>query len=144
MAIDLTEFAVTVAAAEPAAPDHPAPSPRRAGALIAVAWLPAVIVAAFLPRYVPVFDSWRAQWGELPPLTHALVAAGRLGAWPLALAGAGVAAVLAGGGAGWVRAGLPGRRPVVAALAVTGLVAFAVILAGTLGQVITAPVVPVR
>jgi len=45
---------------------------------------------------------------------------------------------------GNTRAGLPGRRVVVQGLAVAGLVAFALCLAGTLGQIITAPVVPVR
>src|SRR4051794_3718329 len=53
-----------------------APSPRRAAAMIALAWLPALLLAAFLPRFVPVFDRW--HW-ELPPLTHVLMAVGRLG-----------------------------------------------------------------
>jgi hypothetical protein len=109
--------------------------PRRAVAMIAFPWLFAVLLAAFLPRYVSVFDRWPAQWGELPALTHALVSVGRLGTWPIALAGLGLVAVLAGGGAAWVRAGLPGRRAVVLALAAAGLVAC---LVGTLGQVITA------
>ena len=144
MAVDLTDLRRALAAAEPAVRAHPALSPRRAAALIVAAWLPAVIAAASLPGYAPVFDRWPAQWGEPPALTRALIAVGRLGTWPIALAGAGAVAVLAGGGAGWVRAGLSGRRAVVVALAVAGLVAFAVILAGSLGQVITAPVVPVR
>ena len=67
---------------------------------------------------------------------------GRLGVWPVVLAGMGLVAVLAGVGAGWVRAGLPGRRAVVLAIAVAGLVAFVACVAGTLGQIITAPVVP--
>jgi hypothetical protein len=112
--------------------------------MIAFPWLFAVLLAALLPRYVPVFERWPAHWGELPALTRALVSVGRMGAWPIALAGVGLVAVLAGGGAGWVRAGLPGRRAVVLALAAAGLVACVVCLAGTVGQVITAPVVPMR
>jgi hypothetical protein len=119
-------------------------SPQRAAALIAFPWLFAVLLAAFLPRYVPIFDHWPAHWGELPALTHALMSVGRLGAWPIALAGVGLVALLAGGGAGWVRAGLPGRRAVVLALAVAGLVVCVASVVGTLGQVITAPVVPMR
>jgi hypothetical protein len=107
--------------------------------MIAFTWLLAVLLAAFLPRYVPIFDRWPAQWGELPALTHALMAVGRLGAWPIALVGVGLVAVVAGGGAGWVWAGLPGRRAVVLALAVAGLVACVACVVGTLGQVITAP-----
>jgi hypothetical protein len=123
---------------------RPELSPRRAAAMVACPWLFAVLLAAFLPRYVPVFEHWPAHWGELPALTRALMSVGRLGPWPIALAGTGLVAVLAGGGAGWVRAGLPGRRAVVLALAVAGLVACVVCLAGTVGQVITAPVVPMR
>ena len=118
--------------------------PRRAAAMIAFPWLFAGLLAALLPRYVPIFDRWPAEWGELPALTHALMSVGRLGAWPIALAGVGLVAVLAGGGAGWVRAGLPGRRAVVLALAVAGLVACVACLVGTVGQVVTAPVVPMR
>ena len=79
-----------------------------------------------------------------PALTRALISVGRLGAWPIALAGVGLMAVLAGGGAGWVRAGLPGRRAVVLTLAVAGVLTCVACLVGTLGQVITAPVVPLR
>ena len=123
---------------------RPELSPRRAAAMVAFPWLFAVLLAALLPRYVPVFERWPAPWGELPALTRALMSVGRLGAWPIALAGVGLAAVLAVGGAGWVRAGLPGRRAVVLALAAAGLVACVACLAGTVGQVITAPVVPMR
>ena len=112
--------------------------------MIAFPWLLAVLLAAFLPRYIPVFDHWPAHWGELPALTRALMSVGRLGAWPIALVGVGLVTVLACGGAGWVRAGLPGRRAVVLALAVAGLAACVACLAGTLGQIITAPVVPMR
>jgi hypothetical protein len=119
---------------------RPDRSPGRAAAVIALAWLPALVLAAFLPRYVPVFDRWPAQWGESPALARALMWVGRLGVGPILLAGLGVVAVLAGGGASWVRAGLPGRRAVVFALAAAGLGVFVACLAGTLGQVITAPV----
>ena len=123
---------------------RPELSPWRAAAMVAFPWLFAVLLAALLPRYVPIFERWPAHWGELPALTRALMSVGRLGAWPIALAGVGLAAVLAVGGAGWVRAGLPGRRAVVLALAAAGLVACVACLAGTVGQVITAPVVPMR
>src|SRR2546425_800995 len=83
------------------------PSPRRAAAMIALAWLPALVVAAGLPRFVPTYDRWRR---ELPPLTEALMSVGRLGAGPIVLAGAGIVAVLAAVGFGWVWAGLPCRR----------------------------------
>lgn len=112
--------------------------------MIASTWSLAVVLVVFLPRYVPVFDRWPAEWGELPALTRALMSVGRLGVWPIALAGAGLVAVLAGGGAAWVRAGLPGRWAVVLAVALAGLVACVACLAGTLGPVITAPVVPMR
>src|SRR5689334_21011699 len=75
-------------------------TPRRAAVAIAGAWLPAVVLAACLPRYVPVFDRWPAAWGEPPALTHALVAVGRLGAGPVALAGLGRAAGPGGCGPG--------------------------------------------
>lgn len=135
---------MTIASTDRVVRARPVLRPRRAAAMIAVPWLFAVLLAAFLPRYVPVFDRWPAQWGELPALTHALMSVGRVGTWPIALAGVGLAAVLAGGGAGWVRAGLPGRRPVVLAVATAGLAACVACLAGTLGQVITAPVGPMR
>ena len=115
-------------------------TPRLAAVVIACAWLPAVVLAAFLPRYVPVFDRWPAAWGELPALTHVLMAVGRLGVWPIALAAVGLVAVLAGGGAGWVRAGLPGRRAVALAFAAAGLGALAVFMAGALGPLLTARV----
>src|SRR4051794_19256413 len=104
---------MAVVSTERAVHARPELSPRRAAAVIALPWLLAVLLAAFLPRWVPVFDRWPARWGELPALTHALMAVGRLGVWPVALAGAGLAAALAGLGAGWARAGLPGRRAVV-------------------------------
>jgi hypothetical protein len=112
--------------------------------MIAFPWLFAVLLAAFLPRYVPIFDHWPAHWGEVPTLTRALMSVGRLGVWPIALAGVGLVAVLAGGGAVWVRARLPGRRAVVLVLAVAGLVVCVACIGGTLGQVITVPVVPMR
>src|SRR5438477_413860 len=55
---------------------RPGSSPRRATAMIALAWLPAIILAASLPRFVPTFDHWPR---ELPPLTLALMPVGRLG-----------------------------------------------------------------
>jgi hypothetical protein len=112
--------------------------------MIAFSWLLAVLFAAFLPRYVPIFDRWPAQWGELPDLTHALMSGGRLGVWPIVLAGVGLVAVLAGFGATAVWAGLPSRRAVVLAIAVAGLGVSVAIVVGTLGQVITAQVVPTR
>ena len=39
---------------------QPELSPRRAAAMIAFPWFLAVLLAAFLPRYVPVFDRWPA------------------------------------------------------------------------------------
>ena len=110
------------------------PSPRRAAALIALAWLPALVVAAGLPRFVPVYDRWHS---ELPPLTEALMAVGRLGFWPVVLAGAALVAVLAAAGFGWVRAGLPCRRAAVFALAAAGLGAFASCMAGALWPLLT-------
>jgi hypothetical protein len=134
---------VTIAVTERAVRIQPELSPGRAAAMVAFAWLFAVLLAAFLPRYVPVFDHWPGQWGELPVLTRALMSVGRLGTWPIALAGVGLAAVLAGGAAGWVRTGLPGRRTVVLSLAAAGVLTCAACLAGTIGLVVTAPVVPV-
>lgn len=135
MAVALTDRPVQV---------RPEISPRRAAAMIAFPWLLAVLFAAFLPRYVPIFDRWPARWGELPALTHALVSVGQLGVWPITLAGVGLVTVLTGGGAGWVRAGLPGRRAVVLVIALAGLGVFVACVVGSLGQVITAPVVPMR
>jgi hypothetical protein len=132
---------MAVASTDQAIRARPDPSPRRAAAMIALAWLPAIVAAASLPRFVPTFDRW--HW-ELPPLTHALMSVGRLGFGPIVCAGVGLAALMAGGGAGWVRAGLPGRRAVVLAIAVAGLGVFVACVVGTLGQVITAPVVPMR
>ena len=100
---------MTVTSTDRAVQARPDPSPRRAAALIALAWLPAIIVAASLPRFVPVFDRWR--W-ELPPLTLALMPVGRLGVWQIVLVGVGLVAVLAVISAVWVRAGLPGWRGV--------------------------------
>jgi hypothetical protein len=101
-----------------------------------LAWVPAIIVAAGLPRFVPVFDGWR---GELPPLTLALMPVGRLGIGPIVLAGVGLVAVLVALYVGWVRAGLPGRRVVGFALAAAGLGGFAVFMAAALGPMLTAP-----
>jgi hypothetical protein len=114
-------------------------SPGRAAMLITMAWLPAIVVAAALPRFVHTFDRWPAQW-ELPPLTLALMSVGRMGVWPIVLAGAGLVAVLAGGCAIWVQARLPGRWAVVLALAVAGLGVFLAGMAGVLGPILTAPV----
>jgi hypothetical protein len=114
------------------------PSPRRAASMIALAWLPALVMAAGLPRFVPTFERW--HW-ELPPLTEALMAVGRLGLGPIVLAGVVLVAVLAAIGFGWVRAGLPFRHAVVFALAAAGLGAFAAGMAGTLGPIFTAPVI---
>src|SRR5687767_5119628 len=105
---------MTVASTERAIRARSDPSPRRAAAIIALAWLPAIVVAASLPRFVATFDRW--PW-ELPPLTLALMPIGRLGVGPIVLAGVGLVAVLAGFYAGWARAGLPGRRAVAFALA---------------------------
>jgi hypothetical protein len=126
---------MTVAVAEPA-PARPEPSPRRVAGLIALAWTPALIVAASLPRFVPVFDRWR--W-ELPPLTAALMPVGRLGVGPIVFAGVVLVAILVGGYASWVRAGLPGRRWVGFALAAAGLLALPVLMAAALGPVFLAP-----
>src|SRR2546430_5839217 len=82
---------------------RPSPQPLHAAAMIVLAWLPAIVVAASLPRFVPAFDRWPAHW-ELPALTRALMSLGRQGAGPIVLAGVGLVAVLAGGGAGWVPA----------------------------------------
>jgi hypothetical protein len=101
-----------------------------------LAWVPAVIVAAGLPRFVPVFDRWR---GELPVLTAALMPVARLGVGPVAAAGLGLVAVLVAFYAGWARAGLPGRRAVGFALAAAGLGGFAVFLWAALGPMLTAP-----
>jgi hypothetical protein len=134
------------------APDHPDPesqrskavpclthpSPRRAASMIALAWLPALVIAGGLPRFVPTFERWPV---ELPPLTEALMAVGRLGLGPIALAGVVLVAVMAAIGFGWVRAGLPCRRAVVFALAAAGLGAFVAGMAGTLGPILTAPVI---
>jgi hypothetical protein len=116
---------------------RPELSPLRAAATIALSWLPAILVAASLPRYVPVFDRWRRG---LPALTLALMSVGRLGLGPIVWTGVGVAALLAGGGAGWVRTGLPGRRAVVFALATAGIAAAAVCMLYTLVPIVTAPV----
>jgi hypothetical protein len=127
---------MTVVSADRAVQARLDPSPLRAAAMIALSWLPALVIAAFLPRYVPTFDRWHQ---ELPPLTLALMSIGRLGVWPIVLAGVGLVAVLAGVGAGWVRARLSHRRTVVFALAATGIGLIAVLLAGTLGPIITMP-----
>ena len=116
------------------------PSPGRAATMIALYWAPALVLAAGLPWFVPVFDRWPARWGALPALTRALMSVGQFGVGPIVLAGSGLVAVLAGGGAGWVWAGLPGRRTVVLALAGAGLGALVAGFVGTLGQIITAPV----
>jgi hypothetical protein len=97
--------------------------------MIALAWLPALVVAAGLPRFVPLYGRWHQ---ELPPLTEALMSVGRIGVGPIVLAGAELVAVLAAIGFGWVRAGLPCRRPVLFALAAAGLGVFAAGMAGTL------------
>src|SRR5258707_10450590 len=135
---------MTVSSTDGAVQARPKLSPRRAAATIVFTLLFAVMFAAFLPRYVPIFDRWPASWGEVPALTHALMSIGRLGVWPIVLAGVGLVAVLAGVAAGWIWAGLPCGRAVVLAIAVAGLGAFVACLAGTLGQVITAPVVPMK
>ena len=114
-------------------------SPGRAAATIAASWLFALIFAASLPRYITAFDRWPTRWGELPPLTHALMSIGRLGVWPIVLGGLGLMVVLAGSGAGWVRAGLPGPRVVVSALGLAGIGAGVACFVGTLGQFITLP-----
>jgi hypothetical protein len=126
---------MTVASTDRVVHVRPDPSPRRAAAMIALAWLPAIIAAAALPRFVPVFDRWR--W-DLPPLTVALMPVGRLGVGPIVLAGAGLVAVLAGLYAGWVRAGLPGRRAVAFAFVAAGLGALPVFMAAALGPMLTA------
>jgi hypothetical protein len=127
---------MTAAPTDRAVQARPDPSPRRAAAIIALAWFPAIVAAAALPRFVPTFDRWR--W-ELPPLTLALMPVGRLGVWPIVLAGVGLVAVLAGLYAGWVRIGLPGRRVVAFALAAAGLAALPVFMAAALGPMFTAP-----
>jgi len=128
---------MAVASTDRAVQAQPDLSPRRAAAMIALAWLPAIVAATSLPRFVPIFDRW--HW-ELPPLTHALMSVGRLGFWPIVLLGVGLMALMAAGGAGWVRAGLPGRRAVVLAFAAAGPSSLVVCMAGTLGPILTAPV----
>jgi hypothetical protein len=130
------DASMTVTPTDQALQSRPGPSPRRAAAMIALAWLPALIAAASLPRFVPTFDRW--PW-ELPPLTLALMPVGRLGVWPIVLVGVGLVAVLAGLSAGWARAGLPGRRAVVLGLATAGLGALPVFMAAALGPMLTAP-----
>ena len=110
------------------------PSPQWAAELIALAWLPALIVAAGLPWFVPVYARWNSG---LPPLTEALLAVGRLGFWPIVLAGVALVAFIAAIGYGWARAGLPYHRAVVFALTVAGLGVFAAGLAGTLEPLLT-------
>ena len=127
---------MAVASTEPAVRPSPGPSTRRAAAVIALAWLPAVIVAAGLPRFVPAFDRWR---GELPPLTAALMPVARLGVGPVAAAGLGLVAALVAFYVGWARAGLPGRRAAGFVLAAAGLGGFAVLVAAALGPMLTAP-----
>ena len=102
--------------------------------MIALAWLPAIVAAASLPRFVPIFDRWPR---ELPPLTLALMPVGRLGIGPIVLAGVVLVAVLAGFYAGWVRAELPGRRAVALLFAAAGLGVFPVCLAAALGPMLT-------
>jgi hypothetical protein len=128
---------MTVAPTDMAIQARPGPSPLRTAVIIALAWLPAIIVAASLPRFVPVFDRW--HW-ELPPLTLSLMSVGRLGVEPIVLAGVGLVAVLAGGGAGWVRAGLPGRRAVPFVFAVAGIGVAALCTLCVLVPIVTAPV----
>src|SRR5437588_1998126 len=124
---------MTVAPTDRAVQARPDPSPRRAAAMIALAWLPAIIVAASLPQFVPIFDRWPR---ELPPLTLALMPVGRLGVGPILLAGVGLVAVLVGLYAGWVRAGLPGRRVVGFACAAAGLGVLPVFMAAALGPML--------
>jgi hypothetical protein len=127
---------MTVAPTERAVPARPDPSPRRAAAMIALAWLPAIIAAASLPGLVPQFDRW--PW-ELPPLTLTLMPVGRLGVGPIVLAGVGLVGVLVGLYAGWVRAGLPGRRAVAFVFAAAALGVFPVFMAAALGPMFTVP-----
>ena len=65
---------MAIAPADPAVHARPDPSPGRTAALIALAWLPAIVVAASLPQYARTFDRWPAH-RELPPLTLALTLA---------------------------------------------------------------------
>jgi hypothetical protein len=126
---------MSVASFESAARTPPGPFARRA-AVIAAAWLPAVVAAAALPRFVPAFDRW--PW-ELPPLTAALMPFARLGVGPVGAAGVALVAALIAADVAWARAGLPGRQTVPAALAAAGLAAFAVLLWAALGPALTAP-----
>jgi hypothetical protein len=130
---------MAIASTDPAVQARPTLSPGRAAAVIAFCWLLALLFAAPLPRYVTTFDRWPARWGELPALTHALISIGRLGVWPVVLGGLGLVSVLAGAGAVWVRAGLPGPRIVVSVLSAAGIGAFVACAVGTLGQIITVP-----
>jgi hypothetical protein len=116
---------------------RPDPSPWRAAALIALAWLPAIVAAASLPRFVPTFDRW--PW-EVPPLTHALMSIGRLGYGPIVLAGEGLVVVLASVAAVWAWAGFRGPRVVAFTIAVIGLGVLVVCMAGTLGAIFMAPI----
>src|SRR5262245_9379949 len=100
---------MAVASTDQAIRARPDPSPLHVVVVIGLAWLPAILAAASLPKFVSLFDRWPAQW-ELPPLTLALMSVGRLGVGPIVLAGVGLVTVLAGVYACWARAGLPGRR----------------------------------
>src|SRR5262245_29706055 len=78
--------------AEPAIQVRSAPEPLHAAGVIALAWLPAILVTAFLPRYVPIFERWPANW-EVPPLTRALMWIGRFGPVPIVSVGTGLVAL---------------------------------------------------
>ena len=130
---------MSVAPTDPAVQARPDPSPGRAAAMIALAWLPAIVVAASLPRYARTFDRWPAHW-ELPPLTLALTSVGRLGVGPIVLVGVGLVALMAAAGAGWVRAGRRGGRALMVVLAAIGLGVSGVCMLGVLVPILTAPV----
>lgn len=111
-------------------------SPRRAAAIVALAWLPVLLIAASLPRFVSLFDRWNE---DLPPLTHALVNIGRLGYGPIVLAEVGLLTALSVGCATLASARLPSHRPVVMTVAVFGILMFPVLFWGVMGPMLTLP-----
>ncbi len=113
-------------------------SPRGAAVMVVLAWVPAALLAASLPRFVTVLDRW--HW-PLPTLTLALREVGRQGYWFIVLAEVGLVAALACCCASWVRADLPFKKSVVFMLAGFGVVVvFPVLMWGTMGPVLTAPI----
>lgn len=103
-------------------------------AILGTAWLPAIILAAFLPRFVSVFDRI-SEKGELPTLARTMLPLGRLGPIPAVLIVAGCVAVLVGIFHVWSRAGLRHRWIVLSALSFAGFAAFSIGLIGLIQPV---------